>query len=99
MHVPVLLAYASHYQIRPVPAVKQTSNKTSGITDADADGDSGESEKKGVVSDSWCAPFPAVAKHVDRTRDIWATCLPADTIAQVEISYDNMLCDATKSLS
>ena len=62
MSVPILLAYATHYQLRPVTSeTAKTEQKAASDTQY-----------------SWCTPFPVVNNHVDKSRDLWATCLPAE---------------------
>jgi hypothetical protein len=49
----------------PLPLVATGNNK-----------DAGTAISK-VPQYSWSSPFPVVANHVDKSRDMWATCMPS----------------------
>ncbi|CAM9261100.1 unnamed protein product, partial [Phaeothamnion confervicola] len=93
--VPVLLAYASHYQFRPRrgdPDASTSSDGSNGAMGAllssrgggTGSGWSSGGAKAQLLSEdyAWCAPVPAVMNLVDKARDEWATCLTAAAAAR-----------------
>ncbi|KAG5176382.1 hypothetical protein JKP88DRAFT_265414 [Tribonema minus] len=59
LSVPVLLAYATHYQLRPASCPPRE----------------GQEDSECTLQYTWCAPFPVVLNHVDKERHAWATCV------------------------